>query len=309
MRTREGAVGVVMQNWHAGPMGFQFIADGITMLMALSAQRALEWLVQPSPVLPNLPPIPASISDVVTRECYGGCRHKECYLNGQANDTMFGYACKAGGRAHSNVCLTGNEPRFSEEAAMKETWRAQSVKDQDANVVMHSNPWEYVQIKFLSSIHSARERDQEQYSKRPECSAFIDKGYFFKSMATNMTDWLQIEWTAAASIRLGTGTKKMHMYVCHGQRNLKDYFVIPGPDWVLDVTVDGKPVNGRGLYLNEGRTMIRTCVQANVAPLPAPPKVGTKFAIRFRRVRNETNPTPDKPQSIGVGNFFFFGLD
>jgi hypothetical protein len=296
LETRDGIRSVVMQNWHRGPLGFQFGADSLSMLLLYSMDRAVQWMINSVSILPTLPSLPNTLSELAFRECTSTCGHRQCANTG-INKTEWNYACTMN-KPPPIACVSSNQPQWKQEADFKTMWNARSIKDGK-----NSMAWVWTQVKFPSSVHAAAEQALYNYRNDPDCTNFKDIGWLYASTTNSVTDWLELTWNDRASQRLKE-SKTMNIYVSNGSRYpYPIYTARPGKDWLLFATMNGVPL-GPGVSIET--LILGICLRANsLGPIPVPPEgSNVKFAFQFRNNKSDnTQPV----QEIRIGNIIFMG--
>ena len=151
--TREGRIGVIKQNWHYGPLGFQYIADGMLWLYTSAMLRALNWIAnsQKPPPKPSLPFFPTTQSNLVKYECTRTCPHKVCGNAVGVEDTPFGLICNDSQVTWPFVCGTGYGPQWSPYSDINRDWY---LPDKS------TGKWTYPMIHHISSVHTSVEQSE-----------------------------------------------------------------------------------------------------------------------------------------------------
>jgi len=238
-RTREGAPGVYMQNWHFGPLGFQVLVDSALVLYTDALVMAMDFIkgARPLPVLNTTvhfacmkpPSANDSLLPFLLRDFDPTVPQRDC------DTSMFASQLKA-------ACGTGFGPRFTQYSDLKAAWH---VPLGDA-----SNPfgaanaslsqWNWVRVKNPSRGWGY-EREWYVYQQPAlRCDDFPDVADAFINQAplTTRTDWLTFRMLGKVRDKLA-GSKSMRVLVCYGSRS-GNWGIHPG--WTLHYGHNGKHV-------------------------------------------------------------------
>ena len=284
VRTREGAYGVTMQSafgrptsarsrrrpptdaharaaatdaglgadWHSGPLRFQMLVDGTTLVYAKALERAFAALRD------GKRPADLEFPRTAPAAAQPACA---------SQDSMF--RCENGALERARVALgTGMGPRFAPHTDLAAAWvlprdtpPTPPLTDDGEGAALS---WTYAQSKRPSTIGAAAERVADNYAARPECSAFGDATFVYRvsdgAPGEGWTPWLRFKLPAPAleDLRDAAGAG-FSVFVCAGHRDgawkLKD-----AAGWTLHLGVAGSPT-AAAVALDAGPATSAGCVR------------------------------------------------
>lgn len=292
--TREGAVAVLYQNWHFGPIGFQVYVDQVIALYLDAIEVALV-----SMITSRKPTLEVPVLNTLAVEPMPNCQ-KHASDNTRTTLAIHKYLCAPNGILRTKFySACGLRPAFIEGSDIGtdvfepgKTSRALPII-QGPDVV----DWSWKQSKPASNVHSASEQNEGNYKSRPECSSFPDIGFSIETVASkgHSTAWLPLRINQVAVNAL-TGAQRIHVYVCTGFRdsgftgfdNITMVFAVDGKEW------------GSGLHGGSKED----CVRANQPNGLPTPTEGTVLGIRFVADNAKTTLPP-----IRISNLVLLGQD
>jgi len=221
IKTREGWPGVFMQNWHFGPLGFETLADQVTMPYVNGLIRAMEildaWNGKGVPALSaNAPGSTTTTTPLWGTEAAVQAK-PQCTAAGATSpfitlDCLTPAQIQQRGRM---VCFTGYGPRWNALADAAGSWQ---VPVTDARYVFEKTgtPWSFNKIKGPSRGNGF---EASAFDGHPElnCSAFEDIGFAFQANGAQRTQWLTFAMRGDGRDKL-KGATSMSVLACTGCR-------------------------------------------------------------------------------------------